>query len=66
MSSGAVDFTPYRPSEQYKCGAFLQGRVEDKTLEYYYQGINTFVSWISNPFPHQDETVIACGQNDFS
>ncbi|VDO34037.1 unnamed protein product [Haemonchus placei] len=48
-------FTPYRPSEQYKCGAFLQNRIEDKTLNYYYSSINHFISLLSNKFPHEEK-----------
>ncbi|WKY16751.1 hypothetical protein Q1695_001401 [Nippostrongylus brasiliensis] len=49
-----MEFTPYRPSEQYKCGAFLQNRIDDQTLNYYYSFIDSFLSLLSNPFPHEE------------
>ncbi|VDL71671.1 unnamed protein product [Nippostrongylus brasiliensis] len=52
--SSAMEFTPYRPSEQYKCGAFLQNRIDDQTLDYYYSFIDSFLSLLSNPFPHEE------------
>ncbi|KAK5980971.1 hypothetical protein GCK32_014235, partial [Trichostrongylus colubriformis] len=54
VGGSAMEFTPYRPSEQYKCGAFLQNRVEDKTLSYFYSSIDHFLSLLSNKFPHEE------------
>lgn len=55
FSQANIQFTPYRPSEQYKCGSFLsESRRSDVVLSTYYQLINQFVDWISNPFNHQE------------
>ncbi|CAJ0947258.1 unnamed protein product, partial [Mesorhabditis belari] len=50
----SIDFPTYKPSEQYKCGAFLRGRVDDRALSLYYGGIRQFVDWLSLPFPHRE------------
>ncbi|KAE9414224.1 hypothetical protein Angca_007707, partial [Angiostrongylus cantonensis] len=50
----AMEFTPYQSAEQYKCGAFLQRRIDDKTLSYFYSSINNFVSLLSTAFPHEE------------
>lgn len=52
--AAAMEFTPYRASEQYKCGAFLQNRIDDQTLNYYYSTITNFITLLSNPFPHEE------------
>ncbi|KAK6009030.1 Prominin [Ostertagia ostertagi] len=52
--SSAMEFTPYRPSEQYKCGAFLQNRVKDKALDYFYSSIDHVITLLSNQFPHEE------------
>ncbi|EYC00448.1 hypothetical protein Y032_0115g476 [Ancylostoma ceylanicum] len=50
----AMEFVPYRASEQYRCGLFLQKRIDDKTLSYYYSSINYLLSIFSNTFPHKE------------
>ncbi|CAJ0610498.1 unnamed protein product [Cylicocyclus nassatus] len=50
----AMEFVPFRPSEQYRCGLFLQKSIDDKTLNYLYSGINHLLSLFSNKFPHKD------------
>lgn len=49
-----MEFSPYVQSEQYKCGAFLEGRVEDKALNLYYDAVDQVITWLSSPFPHAD------------
>ncbi|KAJ1357880.1 hypothetical protein KIN20_016138 [Parelaphostrongylus tenuis] len=49
-----MEFTPYRSVEQYKCGAFLERQLDDKTLRYFYSSINHLVSLLSATFPHEE------------
>ncbi|VDM51974.1 unnamed protein product [Angiostrongylus costaricensis] len=57
--SFAMEFTPYHSAEQYKCGAFLQRRIDDKTLSYFYSSINNFVSLLSTWWSWQKGWLIA-------
>ncbi|CAD6185085.1 unnamed protein product [Caenorhabditis auriculariae] len=53
--ASCMKFSSYRPTEQYKCGAFLrESRREATVLGTYYQFVDQFIAWISSPFPHQE------------
>uniref|UniRef100_A0A8R1HX72 Prominin-like protein n=1 Tax=Caenorhabditis japonica TaxID=281687 RepID=A0A8R1HX72_CAEJA len=57
LSSADLVFPPYKPSEQYKCGSFMEdrnGRKADAVLSFYYNTIDQFIALVSSPFPHQD------------
>lgn len=49
----SVKFQPFIPTENYKCGVFLQNSVNDEAMHYYYGWINHFIRLLSKPFPHQ-------------
>ncbi|KAK6766746.1 hypothetical protein RB195_026180 [Necator americanus] len=52
--ASAMEFVPYKPSEPYRCGMFLQKRIDDKTLNYFYSSISYFLSLFSKTFPHKE------------
>ncbi|CAB3410400.1 unnamed protein product [Caenorhabditis bovis] len=57
LISANLEFKPYIPAEQYKCGSFAterNARKTDNVLAFYYQNIDQLIAWISSPFAHQE------------
>lgn len=56
IAAADLKFAPYKSTEQYKCGSFMEdrnGRKADAVLSFYYNAIDQFITLISSPFPHQ-------------
>ncbi|KAI1722570.1 prominin domain-containing protein [Ditylenchus destructor] len=53
ISSNVVQFQPYKRTESYKCGQFMENSINDPAMRLFHHFNNIFIRLLAQPFPHE-------------